>query len=106
MLDYTEYETVVAPILSAHGCAADGNCHGGGIRGTLELSPLDDKDLQFDFEQISLQVDGLTPEESALLLKPLAELAGGDPHSYQAFASVTHADYQAILTWIENGSFQ
>ena len=87
VLDFDEFAASVAPILTQHGCDAGGDCHGGGIRGTLALSPVGDKDLTFDFEQVCLQVDGITPEASPLLRKPLAESAGGSPHSVKPFAT-------------------
>jgi hypothetical protein len=105
VLDFQEFQTTVSPILTVHGCDAGGGCHGGGIRGTLALSPVEDKDLVFDFEQISLQVDGLDPSLSPVLTKPLALSAGGDPHSYEGFASTDDVGYVAILSWIESGAF-
>ena len=105
VLDFQEFQATVSPILTAHGCDAGGGCHGGGIRGTLALSSVEEKDLRFDFEQVSLQVDGLDPTGSPVLTKPLAESAGGTPHSYKGFASTDDAGYLAILGWIENGEF-
>jgi hypothetical protein len=105
-LGYPQFEATVAPVLSRQGCDADGDCHGGGIRGTLELSPPGDKDLAFDFAQVSLQVNGHDPEASPILTKPLAEAAGGTPHGSKPFADASDPDYQALLTWIKNGSFQ
>ena len=104
MLDFQGFQATVSPILTAHGCDAAG-CHGGGIRGTLALSSIEEKDLLFDFEQISLQVDGLDPAGSPVLTKPRAESAGGTPHSYKGFASTDDAGYLAILAWIEAGEF-
>ena len=104
-LDSREFQLTVSPVLTAHGCDAGGGCHGGGIRGTLALSPVEDKNLLFDFEQISLQVDGLDPHGSPVLTKPLAVNAGGDPHSYEAFDSTDDPGYLAILAWIESGEF-
>ena len=34
-LDYGAFASAVEPILVAHGCDAEGDCHGGGIRGGL-----------------------------------------------------------------------
>jgi hypothetical protein len=105
-LSFTQFEQVIEPILVRHGCDAGGDCHGGGIRGTLELSPQSDKDPAFDFTQVSLQVNGYDPAASPVLTKPLAEDAGGAPHGFEPFADTQDADYQTILAWIESGSFQ
>jgi hypothetical protein len=106
VLDYDVFVSDVDPILSAHGCD-NLSCHGGGIRGTFELSPSDDKDVAMDFSQARLQVDGDVPEESPLLQKPLSEGAGGAAHAGTApFDSVDDADYQTILAWIEAGEYR
>ena len=106
VLDFAMFESSAYPVLRERGCDAGGDCHGGGIRGTLELSPPDDKDVVFDFVQVSLQVDGLDPAASRLLTKPLVLEAGGEPHSFKAFSSTEDAGYQALLDWIESGEFQ
>jgi hypothetical protein len=105
-LSYSQFTETVAPVLTRLGCDAGGDCHGGGIRGTLELSPQSDKDPAFDFTQVSLQVNGYDPAASPVLTKPLAEDAGGAPHGFEPFADTQDADYQTILAWIESGSFQ
>jgi len=99
-LSYAGFETNVEPVLMRQGCDATGDCHGGGIRGTLELSPPGAKNPQFDFEQVRLQVSTSTPASSPILLEPLAVSAGGTPHSFKPFSSKSDADYQAILSWI------
>jgi len=106
VLDFARFETEVAPILTRQGCDAGGDCHGGGIRGTLALSPAGAKDPVFDFDQVSLQVDGADPAMSAILRKPLAEAAGGAPHGVTAFDSSEDEDYRTILAWIESGEFR
>jgi hypothetical protein len=106
VLDQERFATEVAPVLGRHGCDAGGDCHGGGIRGTLALSPREEKDLLFDFEQVSLQVDGEEPEASPILRKPLAAEAGGGPHSMTAFLTREDPDYRTILAWIEAGVFE
>lgn len=106
VLDYDVFVDAVAPVLAAHGCNATGDCHGGGIRGAFELSPDSDKDLAFDFEQASEQINDLVPLESALLRKPLAEAQGGLPHGITAFQDTSDAGYQAILAWIEAGELR
>src|SRR6185436_16237997 len=55
-LDYAAFASAVEPILVAHGCNAGGDCHGGGIRGTLQLSPSSAIDTLYDFDQVALQV--------------------------------------------------
>jgi len=109
VLDYDVFVAEVAPILTARGCD-DLSCHGGGIRGTFQLSPSDDKDVDMDFAQSRLQVDGDVPATSLLLAKPLSEGAGGLAHAgsvpLSTFDSVTDPDYQTILAWIAAGEFR
>jgi hypothetical protein len=102
-LSFEDFESNVEPVLVRHGCDATGDCHGGGIRGSLELSPPDAKDARFDFDQVSLQVSASAPESSAILTEPLALDAGGTPHGVKPFASTSDADYQAILAWVRAG---
>lgn len=106
ILDYDRFVLDVAPVFAQRGCDANGDCHGGGIRGAFALSPASDKDLRFDFEQAVDQIDDLVPEQSALLRKPLAESAGGSPHGVTAFADVDDPGYRAILAWIEAGELR
>lgn len=106
LLDYEHFVQDVAPVLAQRGCDATGDCHGGGIRGAFELSPASDKDLRFDFDQAVDQIDDLMPARSPLLLKPLAEAAGGMPHGYTAFADTSDAGYRTILAWIEAGELR
>lgn len=106
MLDYTVFEAQIDSILSDHGCD-NITCHGGGIRGTYELSPSTAKNIDFDYEQSVLQVNGGDPELSTLLTKPLAEAGGGLAHAGgSAFASTSEPGYQAILAWILAGEYQ
>jgi hypothetical protein len=106
LLDFALFSETVAPVLSRRGCDEGGDCHGDGIRGTFALSPVDTKDVAFDFEQASMQVDPYDQLGSPLLEKPLAVAAGGQPHSYQPFASTDDPDYQAIRDWIVRGEFR
>lgn len=105
MLDAARFKTDVAPLLADYGCNAVA-CHGGGIRGTYELSPPGARSLSFDFEQTALQVDPYDPASSPILTKPLAEAAGGVPHQHEPFASEDDPDYQAIAAWIAAGVFE
>ncbi len=102
-LSFEQFETTVQPILIQHGCDANGDCHGGGIRGTLQLSPPGAKDPQFDFDQVSRQVTASPIEASLLLTEPLALAAGGTPHGIKPFDSTADAQYQAIRAWIAAG---
>lgn len=106
VLDFATFRDQVAPVLHARGCSALGDCHGGGLRGSFQLSPAHDRDVAFDFEQAVQQVDDLDPSASALLRKPLAEDAGGLPHAHVAFDSTDDADYRAVLAWIEAGELR
>jgi hypothetical protein len=102
-LSFAEFQQTVEPVLIRRGCDAEADCHGGGIRGTLELSPPGAKDAQFDFDQVSLQVTASSPDSSPILTEPLALAAGGTPHSYKPFATTSDTDYVAIRTWIMDG---
>jgi len=106
VLDFSQFEQTVEPLLVTHGCDATGDCHGGGIRGSLQLSPPGAKDARFDFDQVVLQVSAGTRSASPILTEPLAIDAGGTPHSVKPFASTSDPDYQAILTWIMAGVAQ
>jgi hypothetical protein len=93
-------------VLVEQGCDAAGDCHGGGIRGTFELSPASAKDVAFDFEQARRQVNPYAQDASPILTKPLAEPLGGAPHSLEPFANTDDPGYVAIREWIEAGVFQ
>ena len=99
-LSYADFQASIEPILVAHGCDATGDCHGGGIRGTLELSPPSAKDVQFDFDQVSLQVWAAYPDSSPILTRPLT---GGTAHPVKVFATTSDPDYQTIHQWIMAG---
>jgi hypothetical protein len=103
VLGYPEYAAKVEPILIRHGCDSQGDCHGGGPRGNLQLSPDSAVDTVYDYEQVILEVSPVTAESSAILTRPLAYAAGGTPHPVKYFASTADSDYQAILKWIKDG---
>ena len=103
VLSYELFESTVAPVLVRHGCDATGDCHGGGIRGSLQLSPPLAKDLRFDFDQVVLQVSSSAPDASPILTEPLAIAAGGTAHAFKPFASQADSDYIAIQEWIRAG---
>ena len=106
VLNFEQFEQTVEPVLVRHGCDATGDCHGGGIRGSLELSPPGAKDPRFDFDQVVLQVSPTDRPRSLILTEPLALAAGGTPHGFKPFASTNDVDYQAILAWIMSGVLQ
>ena len=106
VLSYTQFADSVEPILVAKGCDATGDCHGGGIRGTLELSPPGAKDTRYDFNQVVLQVSGYSPSTSPILTRPLVVDSGGTPHPYKPFGSTHDPGYLSILGWILNGVMQ
>ena len=102
-LDYAAFASAVEPILIAHGCDAGGDCHGGGIRGTLQLSPQTAKDTLFDFHQVSLQVTANFPDRSPILTQPLADSAGGTAHSVKVFADTNDVEWRTIRAWVRAG---
>ncbi len=102
-LDYAAFASAVEPILVARGCDAEGDCHGGGIRGTLQLSPPSAKNSRFDFDQVSLQVLVNDPDRSPILTEPLAAAAGGTAHSVKPFADTTDTEYRTIRAWVRAG---
>jgi hypothetical protein len=103
VLDYDRFVAEVEPVLERHGCDAGGDCHGGGIRGSLALSPAGAKDPAFDFAQVSLQVSPTAIPASPILTEPLALGAGGTPHGVKPFATTDDDDYRAVRAWIEAG---
>ena len=96
MLDYPEFQASVMPVLNQFSCNT-AECHGGGIRGTYQLSPVDAPNPAYDFEQTRLQVDPYDPSASPLLRKPLAVGAGGELHSWEPFASTDDPAYRAAI---------
>lgn len=106
VLDYGVFAAQIDSILTDHGCDNTA-CHGGGIRGTYELSPNTAKDIDLDYAQSSLQVNGGDPVVSPLLIKPLTVSAGGLTHAGgDAFTATSDPGYQAILAWIQAGEYQ
>jgi len=103
-LDFAAYQQDVAPVLAQKGCDAGGDCHGAGIRGSLELSPQGAKDDQFDFDQVSMQVFATDLDHSPILTEPLALAAGGTPHGVKPFATTADSGYQKIRTWVHGGT--
>ena len=102
-LSFEQFERAVEPVLVRHGCDATGDCHGGGIRGSLELSPAGAKNARFDFDQIALQTSATNRDASPVLTEPLALVAGGTPHAVKPFASISDSGYVAVRGWILAG---
>jgi hypothetical protein len=102
-LDYASFASAIEPMLTRHGCDAEGDCHGGGIRGTLQLSPVTAKNTRFDFDQVSLQVTAGAPDASPILTEPLAVAHGGTPHSVKVFPDTLDADFQVLRAWVRAG---
>ncbi len=102
-LDYGAFASAVEPILVAHGCDAEGDCHGGGIRGTLQLSPPTAKNPAYDFDQIALQVTSAHADQSPILTEPLALASGGTAHSVKPFADTTDTEWRTIRSWVRAG---
>lgn len=101
VFDFERFEREVGPVLVRHGCDATGDCHGGGIRGSFELSPPGAKEARFDFDQVALQVSVSDRERSPILTEPLALDAGGTPHGTKPFATTSDSGYLAIRGWID-----
>jgi hypothetical protein len=106
VLSFSQFQQSVEPVLTRKGCDATGDCHGGGIRGTFELSPPGAKNAQFDFQQASMQVWVSPRAQSPLLTAPLADSLGGTPHPFKPFASTDDPDYKALLDWAVAGAVQ
>ena len=102
-LDYTTFASAIEPILVVHGCDAEGDCHGGGIRGTLQLSPPTAKDTRYDFDQIVLQVTAGNPDQSPILTRPLANANGGTVHPLKVFADTNDTEYRTLRAWVRAG---
>jgi hypothetical protein len=102
-LDYASFASAVEPILVNHGCDAEGDCHGGGIRGTLQLSPASAPDAPYDFAQVVLQVTAGTPDQSPILTRPLADTCGGTAHPYKVFADTNDTEWRTIRAWVRAG---
>lgn len=90
-------------MLVAHGCDAEGDCHGGGIRGTLRLSPPGAKNTRYDYDQVVLQVTPGNLDQSPILTEPLALAAGGTPHSLKVFPDTNDTEYRTLRAWVRAG---
>jgi hypothetical protein len=108
-VDFQVFTDEIDPLLTSLGCDNTA-CHGGGFRGTFLLSPNTNKNINLDYDQVRLQINPADPADSRLLVKPLAEAAGGVKHAADSehfgFVSTEDAGYQAILAWIEAGEYR
>jgi len=102
-LDYASFASAIEPILVTRGCDAGGDCHGGGPRGTLQLSPPAAKNTRYDFDQVTLQITASDPDRSPILTEPLAVAAGGTAHSVKAFADTNDVEYRTLRAWVRAG---
>ena len=108
-LDFEFFKARVQPILTTK---RDGNarcisCHGFGT--TMRLQPLpagaatwSDTDARTNFELMSARVLPGNPDESRLLLHPLAEDAGGDGHhdGGKHWTSKSDPEWQTLAAWV------
>ena len=76
-LSFETFQQTIDPILTQHGCdtVAGGDCHGGGINGSLRLSPPGAKDAQFDFDQVRLQVSATAVDGLETMRPPSQQAA-------------------------------
>jgi len=102
-LDYTTFANAIEPMLVAHGCDAEGDCHGGGIRGTLQLSPPTALNTRYDYDQVVLQVTAASPDQSPILTRPLADAQGGTAHPLKVWADTTDTEYRTVRAWVRAG---
>src|SRR5512134_3661351 len=112
-LDFEFFKARVQPILTTK---RDGNarcisCHGFGT--TMRLQPLtegaatwNDADARKNFELISARVLPGKPDESRLLLHPLAEEAGGDGHhdGGKHWTSKSDPEWQTLAAWVRGAT--
>ena len=115
-VDVATFVQEVQPVFAKR--CANPSCHGSGRR-PLEVfavhthrldpahvyldAPLTETELERNYHRASafvLEID--RPEQSLLLLKPLARAAGGARHGGDAvFSDRESAEYQALERWIE-----
>jgi hypothetical protein len=101
-LDYAFFAQHIEPVLQSRNCSTTG-CHGGQGSGLMLLSG--GTDPQADFTNVRPHTRPWDPPSSPLLLKPLAESAGGVVHGGgDVFADTTDADYRTLRLWIEGAT--
>ena len=118
--DYDLFVTTVQPVFVTR--CANPSCHGSADRPLALYAewqfridradlwsppPLDDDELQRNFDRARAFLVGLqAPEDSQLLRRPLDPAAGGADHAGGVqFGDATDADYQAIHDWIAHALF-
>jgi hypothetical protein len=95
---YDDFRNNVQPIYDAKGCAA-GECHGAPQADFYVTCGDTDEQVAFNYAQ-SRGFVAAEPDQSQLLIVPLARERGGIGHTGgDQFESRDSADYQAVLEW-------
>jgi hypothetical protein len=116
-LDFNVFQGTIQPILDLRGCS-QGGCHyrdksdpySGGPGGSFQIyncmnDPCTDDQFHANYDSASGLSNPEDPSNSKLLLKPLAESAGGIQHlGGDIFVTTSDPDYLAILSWIQTPS--
>lgn len=116
-LDFDVFKASIQPIFDQRGCS-QGNCHyrdkndpfSGGPGGSFQIynctiDPCSDDQYRSNYDSASGLSDLANPTNSKLLLKPLAQSAGGIQHlGGDIFVTTTDPDYLSILGWIQTPS--
>ena len=114
-LDFEFFKARVQPLLTTK---RDGNarcvsCHGFGT--TMRLQPLpegaatwSEADARKNFELVSARVVAGDPDDSRLLLHPLAEDAGGDRHhdGGKHWTSKSDPEWQTLAAWVRGATLR
>lgn len=96
-LDQKVFMSEVLPLFDRRGCSSI-HCHGSG---THPFPLTGGADAELDLYRTADQVEFEDPQSSFLLLKPLAEAAGGVPHNAgDIFTDRTDPDYLVLARWI------
>jgi hypothetical protein len=95
-LDRTVFMNEVLPVLNRQGCSSI-NCHGSG---THPFPLTGGADPELDYYRAANEVSIEDPASSLLLLKPLAEAAGGVVHNAPTiFQTREDPDYLILARW-------
>ncbi len=108
-VDFEFFKTRVQPIFTTKrpGHARCISCHSIGT--PMRLQPLtpgsgtwSDEDSRLNFEVVRQRIVPRNPDASRLLLHPLAEPAGGDPHhdGGKHWASRDDSEWQTLAAWV------
>src|SRR5215467_15468206 len=112
-LDFEYFKAKVQPILLAkrEGHARCVSCHASGT--PMRLQPLspgsatwNDEESRKNFDVVKARVAPGSPEKSKLLLHPLLEAAGGDPHhdGGKHWKSKDDPEWQTLAAWVRGAS--